>query len=413
MSRLSPGALLAYGLFGLPLAMLALPVYVLVPQLYANRFGLSLSVIGSMLLVARVLDACIDPALGLWIDRAKSARGYAGFVLLSLPLLIAGYLALFHPPPMAAALLLWWFGGSLMLVYGGFSLATIAHNSWGASLTQERGERARLTAMREGWALVGVILAAAVPFVAGLGALSVLFVCAVTLAAWVLLRMAPRPEPVPVVHLDWRALLVPFRNRAFRWLLAVFAANGIAAAIPATLFLFFATDRLQLGQFSGLFLVLYFVAAACALPLWVALAARIGEASAWRASMLLAVAAFVWVVQLDAGAMAAFAAICIISGAALGADLALPPALLAGVIGAAGHSGQREGAYFGAWSWMTKMNLALAAGIALPLLELLGYTPGSTNTTGTQALGIAYAWVPCGLKCLAALLLWRAPLKHL
>ena len=413
MSRLSPGALLAYGLFGLPLAMLALPVYVLVPQLYANRFGLSLSVIGSMLLVARVLDACIDPALGLWIDRAKSARGYAGFVLLSLPLLIAGYLALFHPPPMAAALLLWWFGGSLMLVYGGFSLATIAHNSWGASLTQERGERARLTAMREGWALVGVILAAAVPFVAGLGALSVLFVCAVTLAAWVLLRMAPRPEPVPVVHLDWRALLVPFRNRAFRWLLAVFAANGIAAAIPATLFLFFATDRLQLGQFSGLFLVLYFVAAACALPLWVALAARIGEASAWRASMLLAVAAFVWVVQLDAGAMAAFAAICIISGAALGADLALPPALLAGVIGAAGHSGQREGAYFGTWSWMTKMNLALAAGIALPLLELLGYTPGSTNTTGTQALGIAYAWVPCGLKCLAALLLWRAPLKHL
>ena len=413
MSRLSPGALLAYGLFGLPLAMLALPVYVLVPQLYANRFGLSLSVIGSMLLVARVLDACIDPALGLWIDRAKSARGYAGFVLLSLPLLIAGYLALFHPPPMAAALLLWWFGGSLMLVYGGFSLATIAHNSWGASLTQERGERARLTAMREGWALVGVILAAAVPFVAGLGALSVLFVCAVTLAAWVLLRMAPRPEPVPVVHLDWRAFLVPFRNRAFRWLLAVFAANGIAAAIPATLFLFFATDRLQLGQFSGLFLVLYFVAAACALPLWVALAARIGEASAWRASMLLAVAAFVWVVQLDAGAMAAFAAICIISGAALGADLALPPALLAGVIGAAGHSGQREGAYFGTWSWMTKMNLALAAGIALPLLELLGYTPGSTNTTGTQALGIAYAWVPCGLKCLAALLLWRAPLKHL
>ncbi len=413
MSRLSRGALLAYGLFGLPLAMLALPVYVLVPQLYANRFGLSLSVIGSMLLVARVLDACIDPALGLWIDRAKSARGYAGFVLLSLPLLIAGYLALFHPPPMAAALLLWWFGGSLMLVYGGFSLATIAHNSWGASLTQERGERARLTAMREGWALVGVILAAAVPFVAGLGALSVLFVCALTLAAWVLLRMAPRPEPVPVVHLDWRALLVPFRNRAFRWLLAVFAANGIAAAIPATLFLFFATDRLQLGQFSGLFLVLYFVAAACALPLWVALAARIGEASAWRASMLLAVAAFVWVVQLDAGAMAAFAAICIISGAALGADLALPPALLAGVIGAAGHSGQREGAYFGAWSWMTKMNLALAAGIALPLLELLGYTPGSTNTTGTQALGIAYAWVPCGLKCLAALLLWRAPLKHL
>ena len=43
MPRLTATALLAYGGFGLPLAMLALPVYVYLPQLYAERFGLSLA----------------------------------------------------------------------------------------------------------------------------------------------------------------------------------------------------------------------------------------------------------------------------------------------------------------------------------------------------------------------------------
>lgn len=414
MTHFSRSALLAYGLFGLPLALVALPIYVLVPQFYATSFGLSLSVIGSLLLVARVLDAFIDPVLGLWIDRTKVRQGYGRFILLALPFLIAGYLALFHPPQLGTTPLLWWFGASLLLVYAGFSLATIAHNSWGAALSQQRGERARLTAMREGCALVGVVLAAAVPALTGLSFLSLLFVVTLVLAAFVLVRVAPRPflqeSTAPVALADW---MTPLRNRTFRWLLAVFAANGIAAAIPATLFLFFAADRMQLKNFAGLFLVLYFVAAACALPLWVALAARIGEAWAWLASMLLAVAAFIWVLQLDAGALVGFAVICIVSGAALGADLALPPALLAGVIAAAGHSGQREGAYFGAWSWMTKMNLALAAGIALPLLDYLGYTPGTDSEAGITALGIGYAVVPCILKCLAALLLWRAPLKNL
>ncbi|MEO6353326.1 MAG: MFS transporter, partial [Burkholderiaceae bacterium] len=179
---------------------------------------------------------------------------------------------------------------------------------------------------------------------------------------------------------------------------------------PATLFLFFAKDQLQLAQYAGLFLVLYFIAAACSMPLWVALAKRFGEAHAWLIAMLLAVAAFIWAYGLSAGAAVPFGVICVLSGFALGADLALPPALLAAVIGRAGHSGQREGAYFGAWNWATKMNLALAAGISLPLLEQLGYVPGTVNNNGTQALSAAYALLPCGLKLAAAGLLLRAPL---
>jgi len=145
----------------------------------------------------------------------------------------------------------------------------------------------------------------------------------------------------------------------------------------------------------------------------VALAKRHGEQRAWLISMLLSVAVFVWAYTLVSGAITGFALICIFSGFSLGADLALPPALLAAVIGEAGDMGSREGAYFGIWSWATKMNLALAAGISLPLLELLGYLPGSTEVRGLHALAVGYALLPCLLKSVAALLLWRAPLNNL
>ena len=413
---LSRGALFAYGLFGLPLALVALPIYVYVPQFYAEHFGMSLTAIGSALLAARLFDAFIDPALGLWIDRLKARRGYAFFIVLALPALAVGFVALFHPPAVSGGQPTAWFLISLLLVYAGFSLATIAHQSWGAGLTHARGERARLTGMREACGLAGVLIAAALPSVAGIGWLSPVFVATLLIGAALLVTRAPRPT------MDARAgagfaglasLAIPFRERHFRWLFAVFVCNGIAAAIPATLFLFFAKDRLQLGQYAGLFLVLYFAAGAASLPLWVALAKRHGEATAWLWSMLLAIAAFVCVYLLPAGAITGFGAICVMSGFALGADLALPPALLAAVIARAGHGGQREGAYFGAWSWATKMNLAIAAGVALPLLERLGYVPGTVDAEGTQALRIGYALLPCALKLIAAALLWRAPLKEL
>ena len=54
---------------------------------------------------------------------------------------------------------------------------------------------------------------------------------------------------------------------AFRLLLGVFVANGIAAALPATLFLFFVADVLQLERASGPLLAVYFVAGAASLPL--------------------------------------------------------------------------------------------------------------------------------------------------
>lgn len=445
-----------YGVFGMPLAMLALPIYVYVPQFYAQRGGLTLAVIGAALLAARTAAAFIDPLLGWWITRSGGA--YPRFVLIALPLLLAGYGALFHPPVLAGGLALLWFLASLMLVYTGFSLATIAHQSWGAALTQRPGERTRVAAVRESCGLVGVMTAAAVPAVFGYDALSVTFAAVLLIAAACLLLKAPRPAifataataatvatataatstaataatstaaaaatatttaataatttaatATAAPPLGLAAMLAPFRQSRFRALFLVLMINGVAASIPATLFLFFAEDRLKLGANAGLFLLLYFASAAASMAVWPAVAQRVGEARAWAASMLLTAVVFIWAWGLGPGDAVSYGVICVLSGLALGADLALPPALLAGVIANAGDSGQREAAYFGVWNWGVQMTLALAAGVALPVLEWQGYVPGTGQ--GLGALAFAYALLPCCLKLLAAALLWRAPLR--
>ncbi len=104
---------------------------------------------------------------------------------------------------------------------------------------------------------------------------------------------------------------------------------------------------------------------------------------------------------------------CALSGVALGADLTLPSAILAGVIQRAGHGEQAEGAYFGWWNFATKLNLALAAGVALPALAWFGYEPGSRSPQALAALTTAYCMLPCLLKLGAAALLHTLLIRNL
>jgi len=142
------------------------------------------------------------------------------------------------------------------------------------------------------------------------------------------------------------------------------------------------------------------------MPLWLRAVQRWGLAWSWWLGMLLAVVCFAWTAGLGSGQVQAFAVICALTGVALGADLALPGALLARLIAGLGAQGQHDGAYLGWWNLATKLNLALAAGAALPLLQWLGYAPGSQDAQALQHLAWAYALVPCALKLLAALLLY-------
>jgi Na+/melibiose symporter-like transporter len=326
-------------------------------------------------------------------------------VALALVPFAAGFVALLNPPIDHAAL---WLCGSLALTYLGFSAASVAYQAWGADVGSTSAQRTRLTAAREGFGLAGVVLAAALPALLasdlgeGIRRLSWILPPLLLIAAATTFSRVGVGQPV---HAPRQPLLASLRlvlgDRAFRRLLGVFIANGVAAALPATLFLFFVADVLQLERASGPLLASYFVAGAASLPLWVRVAARCGRVVAWLAAMGLSIIAFAGASLLGAGDLLPFAAICIASGLALGADLALPAAIAADL----GERQGQAGACFGVWNFIAKLNLALAAGLALPLLALLGYVPGGGD--GLSSLTFAYALLPLAFKALAGALLWR------
>ncbi len=408
-----PAQGLRYGLLGLPLAFVALPLYVLLPNHYAREFGVPLATLGAVLLLARLFDALIDPLIGRATDGlfARSPRRVLAWAAGAACVLAIGFAGLFFPPVRAPQALVAWAALALVVTYAAYSALSVAHQSWGAMLGGDEGQRSRIVAWREGLGLAGVLLASVLPSVLGLPATTAVFALTL-LAGWLAWSRAPRPEPAP--RREAHDLWLPLRRAGFRRLLGVFVLNGIASAVPATLVLFFVQDRLQApARIEPVFLGAYFLCAALSVPLWLRVVARIGLARAWLAGMLLAIAVFVWASQLGAGDTAAFIAVCALSGVALGTDLALPGALLAGVIADAGDRGRAEGAYFGWWNFATKINLALAAGLALPLLGLFGYAPGARDAEALRALTVAYCLLPCALKLAAAaalyLLIIRAP----
>jgi Na+/melibiose symporter-like transporter len=243
----------------------------------------------------------------------------------------------------------------------------------------------------------------------GLPAFALLFAGFTMACVAVTLRAPAAAMSQRTPRATWDGLAIPLADPLFRRLLVVFMANGIAAAIPATLVLFYIADVLRADGEQGAFLALYFIAGAVGMPFWVKLSARIGKTRAWLVAMLAAIAAFAWAWGLSAGDTTAFAAICVLSGLALGAELALPPSLLADVIGRDGPA-RAAGAYFGLWTLATKLNLALAAGVALPMLGYLGYAPGAGSAEAIRSLAFVYAAAPCLLKlgAIAALLRFQS-----
>ncbi len=416
LSRLPWSQGLRYGLMALPLAFVALPLYVLLPNYYARNFGVPLASLGALLLLARLADAVVDPLLGRWVDRlfARSQTQVLRFAVAAACLLGAGFIALFFPPRLVQDELLVWAVCALLVCYLGYSALTLVQQSWGALLGGDAALRSRVVAWREGLGLAGVILASVAPLAWGLPVTAAILCLALALSCWAWTGAAA-PLLGPALGAD-RAdadagrgprVLAPLRYRPFRALLAVFLANGIASALPATLILFFVQDKLQApASMEPWFLSSYFLAAGLAMAPSARLVARFGLQRLWLASMALSVAVFAWAAQLGNGDSLPFIVICVLSGWCMAADLTVPGAMLAGLITSQPVPGRDSGIFWGWWNMAAKLNLALAAGLALPLLSYAGYEPGYRTQAALRSITWAYCVLPCLLKLAAAALLY-------
>jgi GPH family glycoside/pentoside/hexuronide:cation symporter len=398
----------AYSLFAAVINAAGLPIYIYAPKLYVDNHGVTLAALGTMLFALRLFDVIQDPVLGWISERLGKARSIAvAFAGLVLAVSMIGLFAV--EPPIAP---LYWFGLTLLGLFSAFSFLTINFYAQGiAKVGNNPKGHVKLAAWRETGALLGICVAAVAPtllmgydfdaftaFAWGFAAATV----AAVIWMWPEWTSRVQTEPTPI-----RAI---WNDAQARRLLLLALVNATPLAVSSTLFLFYVESALGGVGWEGALLVLFFLAAACSSPLWSKLAGMYGEKPVLLAAMTLAIISFGYTYTLGTGDVIPFAIVCVLSGATIGADLTLLPALFAKRMSIIAPNG---GQGFGLWSLVSKFTLAFAAVVLLPLLEGAGFQSGNTSQPqeAIQTLIVLYAIVPSTLKLVAIALLIATKLE--
>ena len=412
--------LLVYGLPGLPLAVLLLPLFVIIPTFYADDLGLGLATVGGILFFARICDVITDPLIGVLSDRTASRFGRRKpWLVLGTPIAVVGAWALFLPPEQVSAAYLLF---ATIALYLGGTMIMLPYTAWAAELSPHHHERSAVAAAREVAIVVGTLIAIALPAGICLSRTEI-----VNGTAWALLLLIPITVALAVARLPDPAVrrerpqgglgayTTLFRNRPFRLLVSAYFINGIAYGLPATLFLLYAEHILGRADWAWLLLIVYFASAILGLPVWLAISRAIGKRRTWIIAMAMAAAGFWPAVLLGDGDLVWFIAICVITGLPLGAELVMPPSMQADVVDLdareTGSQAGRAGTLFGIWGVATKVPLAVGVGIAFPLLEFSGFHAGaaSNSTTSLFVLAALYGLLPVVFKLFAIAVILRFP----
>lgn len=410
MSNTAPMRLPGYAVFAALLATAGLPIYIHAPKFYVDQYGVSLAALGAVLFGLRLLDVVQDPLFGRLSEVLRERRAIA--VLTGVIVMVLGMFGLFAIAPPTIPLI--WFALMLTLVFSGFSFLTINFYAQGVVKAERlpgQGHLA-LARWRETGALLGVCLASIAPvalataFDAPFAAFAVGF-AGLGLLALVLMQGEWSSTGVPPAEGLGRVL----QDHLARRLLLIALVNAAPVAVSSTLFLFFVDSRLDAPGYEGPLLLLFFLAAALAAPVWGGLAERHGPKPVLLWAMVLAIAAFGGAVLLGPGDWPLFALVCLASGAAMGADFTLLPAIFATRMARISPSAA-EG--FGLWSFVSKFTLAFAAVTLLPALEYAGFDSAASAqpAEALTLLSFLYAGLPCILKVIAIILLATTDMKE-
>ena len=340
--RRSNAVLAAFSTVCLPLAAFGVALPVTLPEFYATFVGLPLGVVATVFMAVRLIDITFDPFIGWAMDRTKTRFGrYRPWMVASTPILMLSALMMFVlVQPGAGAVYLF---GWLLVLYLGFSIATLGQLGWASVLAPEYDQRSRVYGWWQVFNIIGVILILILPTIViqlKIGD----YADGVRIMGWAILIFLPVtmalalfvvPEPVntgAAPHGGPGAYLSLFKRPAVRKLLFADVLLGVAPGITGSLLFFF------FGQIKGyghteasLFMLLYFVAGLVGAPFWAWLATRVGKDKALAIASLAFAGLYIGATLVPGGNFALTAAVMFLAGLPYAAGLFLLRAMMADV----------------------------------------------------------------------------------
>ncbi len=455
---LSKKTIFAHGALGLPLAVIGYPLAIWIPAHYSGGLGISLAAVGTILMLARLTDVITDPLMGEISDRWHTRIGRRRpWLLIGTPVMSIGVYNLFLPDPGVGILyFLFW----LTVFFVGSTMIGLPHRAWGAELSPDYHQRSRVTAAREIYVLVGLMVAASVPMIVEIradGGSSVLqvfttlwsdaigafsgdfrdktIVDRATLTgpvlaglAWSIILFLPLCAAVVLIFVKEPPPTAGESRPKFREGLKLVMKNGpmlrvllivllvhFGESFRNAVSLFFIRDIVGVPTIGAAYFF-YFVAGLGAIPFWLALGRRIGKHRAFMCTLI--TVAFVSGANLflGYGDYSVFFLLFVVKGFCFGGLQFLPIAMLADVVDvdAARSGGRRAGTYFAFLGFTEKLAIAFGTGVSLNIVGLLGFDPSggvaASTDIGVLALRLVYCLGPIVFYGLALKLIWSYPL---
>jgi len=424
--RITPARLIAFSSLGMPLAAVEVPLSTYVPPLYASAFGFNLATIGVIFLAARLWDALIDPGIGMLSDRTRSQFGRrrpwiaAGGVLFAL-----GALPVFLPLPSFGPVAL---SAGLFVLYLGYSMIATPFSAWGGELSAAYHERTRVATYQQVMTALGLLLALVLPsllihrFVgqprlqlAAMGAMvALLLVPSLALGLGALPEPNPGPRPEGRIRVRQTIKLILKEHLLLRVLASNFSVR-LGQGTRTALFVFFVAFYMGRPAWApGLFLLQYlFGIAAC--PIWLAIGRRIGKERAAIYGELVQMVINLCLLALAPNSIALLIFLTVAQGLAQGSGNLMLRAIVADV---ADHhklwsEEDRIGLFYSVFSLSDKAGVAVAIGIALPLVAWLGFDPKHVNSPEVLShLKLVFAAGPAFAHLLSAAIIRGFPLNE-
>lgn len=454
---LAAGIVWAHGSLGLPLAVIGYPLAIWIPAHYSGGLGLSLAAVGTILMLARLTDVVTDPLMGEISDRFRTRFGRRKpWIALGTPVMMLGVWSLFVPPEgVGVGYFLFW----LTFFFLGSTMVGLPHRAWAAELSPDYHQRSRVTAAREFYVLVGLMVAAAVPMIVeimadrGAGVSEVLgslwseavgaftgdildkkpvdratltgpvltglaFVVlgVLPIAAFVVLTFVKEPPPALRERVPLREGLAHlWRNGPMKRVLLIALLVTFGEAFRNAVSLFFIRDIVGIPTIGAAYFF-YFIAGLGAIPFWLWLGRRIGKHLAFMGTLILVAMVSAANLFLSYGDYLPFFLLFIVKGFCYGGLQFLPVAMLADVVDvdSARSGGRRAGTYFAILGFSEKIAIAFGTGIPLNIVGLLGFDPAhgvdASSDAGVLALRLVYCLGPIVFYALAFRLIWSYPL---
>jgi GPH family glycoside/pentoside/hexuronide:cation symporter len=424
--KASKRSMVGFSFPAMPLAGFLQSKYILLMPLYAITMGLDAKAIAGIFFTTKMFDVVTDPVFGILSDRYGTpwGRRRPWLVLGTIILVLAIYMLFIPSGKVGSSYLFGW----LVVVYIGWTLTTVSHTAWALELSSDYDQRTDITGWLQVAAMLGMMSVALTPALMEqfgspthadkVAAVGWMLIILLPIAVFVCLRSLPEPTSPPPTHIGFRrALAIVAGNWALLRLLAANAAITAAYAVVQSLFVFFVTYTLMLGDRTGFTLFFLMIGGMVFIPVWVKLAQHFTKHATMQLAVLYGMVVPVLMFFLPPGQLWLAALAFLFVGAITSAHEMLPRTMMADVCDhdQAESGSERMGLYYALLQLSSKLAAGLMASGIYMALSWIGFDPDA-GAENSQAMvdNVRYliVFTPIGAYLLVLLLMWKYPIDR-